>query len=179
MWGPCVRVERHARAMANRRLGNHCRRPCWNPLLRLHWSRQVRICSEIGRDIDPDLIFRARSVFRSSVGERLRAPHHGYDRMQTTGGYRLTRRARDAALREMSPPIFWRQQANLDVTRRAGNMTRQTRPIAWPRLNSLPARHAGTPKALTFLRAGADALSLTNGFRQARVRSRTRSKVPV
>jgi aminopeptidase N len=46
------------------------------------------IAREIGRDIEPDLIFRARSAFRSTAGERLRAPlTKVYDRMHVAGGY--------------------------------------------------------------------------------------------
>ncbi|HEY6701959.1 MAG TPA: aminopeptidase N [Pseudolabrys sp.] len=46
------------------------------------------IAREIGRDIDPDLIFRARSAFRSSTGEQLRALlTTAYDRMHVAGGY--------------------------------------------------------------------------------------------
>jgi aminopeptidase N len=46
------------------------------------------IAREIGRDIDPDLIFQARSAFRSALGERLRAPLTTiYDQMHVPGGY--------------------------------------------------------------------------------------------
>ncbi len=47
------------------------------------------IAREIGRDIDPDLIFQARSAFRSAIGERLRAPLTTiYDqKMHVPGGY--------------------------------------------------------------------------------------------
>jgi len=46
------------------------------------------IAREIGRDIDPDLIFQARSAFRGAVGERLRAPLTTvYDQMRLPGGY--------------------------------------------------------------------------------------------
>jgi len=46
------------------------------------------IAREIGRDIDPDLIFQARSAFRGAVGERLRAPLTTvYDQMHLPGGY--------------------------------------------------------------------------------------------
>ena len=46
------------------------------------------IAREIGCDIDPDLIFRARSAFRSSTGERLHALFTStYDRMNVAGGY--------------------------------------------------------------------------------------------
>jgi aminopeptidase N len=46
------------------------------------------VAREIGRDIDPDLIFQARSAFRSAIGERLRAPLTTvYDQMHVPGGY--------------------------------------------------------------------------------------------
>jgi len=46
------------------------------------------IAREIGRDIDPDLIFQAQSAFRSALGERLRAPLTTiYDQMHVPGGY--------------------------------------------------------------------------------------------
>src|SRR5207342_2227408 len=46
------------------------------------------IAREIGRDIDPDLIFQARSAFRGALGERLRAPLTTvYDQMRVPGGY--------------------------------------------------------------------------------------------
>jgi aminopeptidase N len=46
------------------------------------------IAREIGRDIDPDSIFQARSAFRSTAGERLRVPLTTiYDRMHVGGGY--------------------------------------------------------------------------------------------
>ena len=46
------------------------------------------VAREIGCDIDPDLIFQARSAFRSAIGERLRAPLTTvYDQMHVPGGY--------------------------------------------------------------------------------------------
>jgi aminopeptidase N len=46
------------------------------------------IAREIGRDIDPDSIFRARSAFRGAAGERLRGPLTTiYDGMRVAGGY--------------------------------------------------------------------------------------------
>jgi aminopeptidase N len=46
------------------------------------------IAREIGHDIDPDLIFQARSAFRGALGERLRAPLTTvYGQMHVPGGY--------------------------------------------------------------------------------------------
>src|SRR5262245_65802290 len=43
---------------------------------------------DIGRDVDPDAIFRARSALRAAIGERL-APQLStlYGRLYTAGGY--------------------------------------------------------------------------------------------
>jgi len=46
------------------------------------------IAREIGRDIDPDAIFRARSALRAQIGERLGAAlETTYERMTVAGGY--------------------------------------------------------------------------------------------
>jgi aminopeptidase N len=49
---------------------------------------EADIAREIGRDVDPDSIFRARSALRAAIGERL-APQLSalYARMYTAGGY--------------------------------------------------------------------------------------------
>ena len=72
------------------------------------------IAREIGRDIDPDAIFRARTALRAEIGERLgpaltktirRFDHCPADT-------RPTRRAQAVGLCAMSRSTYWRRLAN-------------------------------------------------------------------
>jgi aminopeptidase N len=128
------------------------------------------IAREIGRDIDPDLIFRARSVFRSSVGERLRAALTTvYDRMQTTGGYSPdAKSAGRRALRNVAADLLAATSKPSDVTRAcrqydtADNMTDRMAALGTLCLHGTPERQ----KALDdfYARYAADALVIDKWF---------------
>jgi aminopeptidase N len=128
------------------------------------------IAREIGRDIDPDLIFRARSVFRSSVGERLRAALTTvYDRMQTTGGYSPdAKSAGRRALRNVAADLLAATSKPSDVTRAcrqydtADNMTDRMAALGTLCLHGTPERQ----KALDdfYARYAADPLVIDKWF---------------
>jgi aminopeptidase N len=128
------------------------------------------IAREIGRDIDPDAIYRARAALRIAIGDRLGAPlAKVYDRMATPGGYSpdaasAGRRAlRNIALDLLAaggrPEAIARAAAQYDA---ADNMTNRMAALAILSQHAVPERSA----ALTdfYRRYAADALIVDKWF---------------
>ncbi len=128
------------------------------------------VAREIGRDIDPDAIHRARNALRAEIGERLAAPLSTlYDRMAVHGGYTPDaasagrRSLRNVALDLMAasgrPEAIARAARQYDA---ADNMTDRMAALATLSLHAVPERD----KALAdfYERYKADALVIDKWF---------------
>ncbi|HYV70991.1 MAG TPA: aminopeptidase N [Pseudolabrys sp.] len=128
------------------------------------------IAREIGRDIDPDLIFRARSIFRSSVGERLRAALSTvHDRTQVAGGYSPdAKSAGRRALRNVAVDLLASTGQPGDIARAskqyetADNMTDRMAALGTLCLHDTPERQRALDHF--YARYAADALVIDKWF---------------
>ena len=128
------------------------------------------IAREIGRDIDPDLIFRARSVFRSTAGERLRASLTTvYDQMHVAGGYSPdTASAGRRALRNVAADLLAATGQPADIARAsrqygtADNMTDRMAALATLCLHDTPERQQALDNF--YMRYASDALVVDKWF---------------
>jgi aminopeptidase N len=106
------------------------------------------IARDIGKDIDPDAIFRARKTLRADIGDRLGAPLAAtYDRLTITGPY--SPEAKDAGKRALrnvvldllavtgKPEAIARASKQFDT---ADNMTDRMAALATLSLHEGPAR---------------------------------------
>jgi len=128
------------------------------------------VAREIGRDIDPDAIFRARKALRGEIGERLDAALSTlYDRMEVHGGYSpdaagAGRRAlRNVALDLMAAAA--RPEAIARAARQyqsADNMTDRMAALATLALHDVPERASALADFYT--RYSADALIIDKWF---------------
>jgi aminopeptidase N len=128
------------------------------------------IAREIGRDIDPDAILRARSALRAQIGERLGAAlETTYERMTVPGGY--TPDATSAgrrALRNVCLDLMAATGAADAITRTtrqyetADNMTDRMAALATLSLCNVPERE--TALADFYKRYVADALIIDKWF---------------
>ena len=128
------------------------------------------IAREIGRDIDPDLIFRARSVFRSTAGERLRASLTTvYDQMHVAGGYSPDpASAGRRALRNVAADLLAATGQPADIARAsrqygtADNMTDRMAALATLCLHDTPERQQALDNF--YMRYASDALVVDKWF---------------
>jgi aminopeptidase N len=128
------------------------------------------VAREIGRDIDPDAIFRARSALRAQIGERLGAAlETTYERMTVPGGY--TPDATSAgrrALRNVCLDLMAATGAAAAIARAArqyetaDNMTDRMAALATLSLCKAPERE--TALADFYKRYAADALIVDKWF---------------
>ncbi len=128
------------------------------------------IAREIGRDIDPDAIFRARSALRAQIGERLGAVlETTYERMTVPGGYSPdSTSAGRRALRNVCLDLMaatGKADAIARTARQyetADNMTDRMAALATLSLCSVPERE--TALADFYRRYSADALIVDKWF---------------
>ncbi len=128
------------------------------------------IAREIGRDIDPDAIFRARVALRATIGDQLGpALSTLYDRMALSGGYSPdARNAGRRALRNVAVDLLAATGKPVDIARAsrqyatADNMTDRLAALATLSLHDVPERkHALTD---FYARYAADALVVDKWF---------------
>jgi aminopeptidase N len=106
------------------------------------------IAREIGMDIDPDAIFRARMALRAEIGERLRAALTTvYERMTTDGGYNPdAKSAGRRSLRNVALDLLAANGEPAAIARAAGqyrsadNMTDRMAALATLSLHDVPER---------------------------------------
>ena len=128
------------------------------------------IAREIGRDIDPDAIFRARAALRATIGDQLGpALSTLYDRMALSGGYSPdARSAGRRALRNVAIDLLAATGNPVDIARAsrqyatADNMTDRLAALATLSLHDVPERkHA---LADFYARYASDALVVDKWF---------------
>ena len=128
------------------------------------------IAREIGRDIDPDAIFRARAALRATIGDQLGpALSTLYDRMALSGGYLPdARSAGRRALRNVAVDLLAATGNPVDIARAsrqyatADNMTDRLAALATLSLLDVPERkHA---LADFYARYASDALVVDKWF---------------
>jgi aminopeptidase N len=128
------------------------------------------IAREIGRDIDPDAIYRARAALRAAIGDRLGAAlARAYDRMATPGPYSPdAARAGRRALRNIALDLLaasGKPEAIARATRQydaADNMTDRMAALATLAQHAVPERDAAL--ADFYKRYAADALIIDKWF---------------
>ncbi|MGA7390451.1 MAG: aminopeptidase N [Pseudolabrys sp.] len=128
------------------------------------------IAREIGRDIDPDAIFRARAALRATIGDQLGpALSTLYDRMALSGGYSPdARSAGRRALRNVAIDLLAATGKPVDIVRAsrqystADNMTDRLAALATLSLHDVPEhKHA---LADFYARYASDALVVDKWF---------------
>jgi aminopeptidase N len=128
------------------------------------------IAREIGHDIDPDAIFRARSALRVDIGERLGpALSTLYERMTVPGGYTpdassagrrsLRNVALDLMAADRNPEAIARAARQFEA---ADNMTDRMAALATLSLHAVPEREQAL--AAFYKRYASDALVIDKWF---------------
>jgi aminopeptidase N len=128
------------------------------------------IAREIGRDIDPDAIFRARTALRAAIGERLGpALTTLYDRMSISGGYSPdATSAGRRALRNVALDLLAATGKPAEIVRAsrqyeiADNMTDRIAALATLSLHDVPEREHAL--ADFYRRYASDALVVDKWF---------------
>ena len=128
------------------------------------------IAREIGRDIDPDAIFRARKALRAEIGTRLEpALSTLYERMTVPGGYSPeARSAGRRSLRNVSLDLMAASAADEAIARAArqyeaaDNMTDRMAALATLSLHDIPQRKMAL--ADFYQRYASDALIVDKWF---------------
>jgi aminopeptidase N len=128
------------------------------------------IAREIGRDIDPDAIFRARAALRATMGDQLGpALSTLYDRMALSGGYSPdARSAGRRALRNVAIDLLAATGKPVDIARAsrqyatADNMTDRLAALATLSLHDAPERKRAF--ADFYARYASDALVVDKWF---------------
>jgi aminopeptidase N len=128
------------------------------------------IAREIGQDIDPDAIFRARAALKAEIGERLGPTlTAAYDRMTVPGPYSPdAHSAGRRALRNVALDLLAARAAPLAIARAArqfkaaDNMTDRMAALATLSLHDVPERKAAL--ADLYARYASDALVVDKWF---------------
>jgi aminopeptidase N len=131
---------------------------------------EADVARDIGRDVDPDAIFRARSALRAAIGERL-APQLSalYGRLYSAGGYSPdARSAGRRALRNMALDLMAATGKSAEIARAyqqytiADNMTDRMAALATLSLHDVVERQRALDHF--YARYSSDALVVDKWF---------------